>query len=456
MFTHAMITELVLTNFKCFKEETHIPLSKLNIFTGTNGSGKSSAIQALLLIAQKEEGTYLPLNGIYVSLGDIKEIKHKKNIETEPIIIGFRVRSEQDEIQVYTSIQFVVGELNDLLKVQSLDVYMPEVVETQFAGMGVLPFNRIHYSLEDNGNGVKVGIAKFYIDETPIKSAQLHPFSTDTNLDGLNKLHFNYDKNKGGGYSTYSIGQQLRYLYYIPANRIGPQSYYFKHPFNLKRYSDIGQQTEKLLSQITLRFNNGIDNAALLPSNTRNTLKNVLEYWLSYIFGNDIKLDIKADRDTIYLNIDDINPTMTGFGYSYILPILYAGVMSMKGIFTIIVDNPELHLTPKSQSRLMEFLCKVANSGVQVFVETHSDHIINGARVMLREQFNQKAKEDGDSTKGISPDDISILWFENDKESSNTKVTQVEVKENGKYGHVPKGFFDQMDNDLNKILGFTV
>ena len=45
-----MLTQIKLTNFKCFKEETTIPLSQFNLFTGVNGAGKSTALQALLLM----------------------------------------------------------------------------------------------------------------------------------------------------------------------------------------------------------------------------------------------------------------------------------------------------------------------------------------------------------------------------------------------------------------------
>lgn len=47
----------------------------------------------------------------------------------------------------------------------------------------------------------------------------------------------------------------------------------------------------------------------------------------------------------------------------------------------IIIENPEIHLHPKAQSKLCEFLYFVSQSGRQLFIETHSDHIFNGLRV---------------------------------------------------------------------------
>ncbi|RKZ51565.1 MAG: hypothetical protein DRR16_27225 [Candidatus Parabeggiatoa sp. nov. 3] len=50
-----MLTQIKLTNFKCFKEETTFPLSQLNLLTGINGQGKSTLLHSLLLMRQSIE-----------------------------------------------------------------------------------------------------------------------------------------------------------------------------------------------------------------------------------------------------------------------------------------------------------------------------------------------------------------------------------------------------------------
>lgn len=49
-----MISRIKLTNFKCFENET-IHLNRLNLLTGLNAMGKSTIIQALLLLRQNHE-----------------------------------------------------------------------------------------------------------------------------------------------------------------------------------------------------------------------------------------------------------------------------------------------------------------------------------------------------------------------------------------------------------------
>lgn len=83
-----MIKELIIRNFKLFKEEVTIPLSKINLLTGINGRGKSTVLQSLLLMKQSPDHdrttNKIILNGNNVKLGgykDIKNIESNENIE---------------------------------------------------------------------------------------------------------------------------------------------------------------------------------------------------------------------------------------------------------------------------------------------------------------------------------------------------------------------------------------
>ena len=82
-------------------------------------------------------------------------------------------------------------------------------------------------------------------------------------------------------------------------------------------------------------------------------------------------LDALADR---------MRPTNMGFGVSYALPVITAGLLAPAGSL-LVVENPEAHLHPAGQSRVGRFLAHLAASGVQVVAETHSDHVLNGVRL---------------------------------------------------------------------------
>lgn len=82
-----MFSKIGLENFKCFGAYTEFSLSRMNIFTGYNGRGKSSVFQALLLLAQSivnnKDINILNVNGCFVSLdlfNDIVNFKNKGNL----------------------------------------------------------------------------------------------------------------------------------------------------------------------------------------------------------------------------------------------------------------------------------------------------------------------------------------------------------------------------------------
>jgi predicted ATPase len=74
-----MLIGITLKNFKCFKEKTHFPLSKINLLTGVNGGGKSSMLQSLLLFTQSDRENRLYLNGDYIELGMLEDVKNSEN-----------------------------------------------------------------------------------------------------------------------------------------------------------------------------------------------------------------------------------------------------------------------------------------------------------------------------------------------------------------------------------------
>ena len=87
-----MITKVSLTNFKCFEEKTDFDLSKINLFTGLNGRGKSTVLQALLLLAQSvnKNGNIenLYVNGKYVSLDLFEDIVNFNSETNKSVTFG--------------------------------------------------------------------------------------------------------------------------------------------------------------------------------------------------------------------------------------------------------------------------------------------------------------------------------------------------------------------------------
>jgi predicted ATPase len=173
----------------------------------------------------------------------------------------------------------------------------------------------------------------------------------------------------------------------------------------------------------------GEEDAALLKFET--------ERWLS-----KIARPVQIDTDSISIRtvtalrfrIPDgewVRPPNMGFGVTYALPVILAGLTAGNGGL-LIVENPEAHLHPAGQSQMGYFLATMASAGVQVVVETHSDHVLNGIRRAIGEH------------SVLTKDQAIIHFFDVDGTAPQT----LSFTEAGGIASWPRGFFDQYQLDV--------
>jgi len=131
-------------------------------------------------------------------------------------------------------------------------------------------------------------------------------------------------------------------------------------------------------------------------------------------------------------------PPNMGFGVSYALPVIVAGLLAKAGSL-LIIENPEAHLHPAGQSEIGRFLARVAADGVQVIVETHSDHVLNGIRHAVADSQHPLGSEDG-----------KLLFFLPEADARGV-FEGLEISSSGAISEWPEGFFDQFDRDLRAL-----
>ncbi len=133
-----------------------------------------------------------------------------------------------------------------------------------------------------------------------------------------------------------------------------------------------------------------------------------------------------------------MRPPNMGFGVSYALPVVVAGLLApARGL--LIVENPEAHLHPAGQSEIGRFLGRVAADGVQIVVETHSDHVLNGIRHAV-----------ADPTHDLTAANTKIMFFLAEDDSRGEFIT-LDISPSGAISGWPHGFFDQFDRDLRAL-----
>jgi predicted ATPase len=244
---------------------------------------------------------------------------------------------------------------------------------------------------------------------------------------------------------------------YLSAERLGPRLEYPKAQ-NIKHKGRLGLGSGELTAAFLfscLRNNTQMPIEALKhPEQKSSLIYANVSAWLSEIIydGAQITASEKSTEklELIYsfnkgkLKGYDFSPLNVGFGFSYLLPVII-GLLSAKSDSLILIENPEAHLHPAAQSKIGKLIALAAENGVQVLIETHSDHLLNGIRVMTK----------GDPKWGkIQSEKTQIHYFTSDTIEENELRYKIsfKIKDDGGIERWPKGFFDEWDNNLDDLL----
>jgi predicted ATPase len=150
--------------------------------------------------------------------------------------------------------------------------------------------------------------------------------------------------------------------------------------------------------------------------------------------ANAVTLGIRTSDDT-----DFHRPIHVGFGLTQVFPIIVAALSASKDDI-LMIENPEVHLHPAGQAQMGQFLAEVSASGIQVILETHSDHVLNGIRRSVK--ANKLKSEQ------------AAIYFFRPRADDETQVINPQLDESGNIDSWPDGFFDQFDKDMNYFAGW--
>ncbi len=236
---------------------------------------------------------------------------------------------------------------------------------------------------------------------------------------------------------------------YLRAERIGPRTSFPIADHELAKYNPLGNAGEYCAHLLSRRERQPLAISGLLHKNEElNELRAQTEAWLSEIGQNPqihlqeypkmdlVNLEFSFVRDT--LASMNYRPTNVGFGLTYSLPIFVAILTSVPGSL-ILIENPEAHLHPRGQVAMGKFLALAAAQGVQVIIETHSDHVLNGIRIAVKKM-------------AISADDVVLHFFDRSKEAPCCAVTTPKIDKDGRLDQWPEGFFDEWEKGLAELL----
>lgn len=380
-----MITQLNISNFKSHKH-TCINLGNLTVLTGVNGCGKTSVIQALLLLRQSylknRLAQGLDLNHPLCSIGIAYDALYRL---AEDNLITFCFTADHREYLFRFKVEMTNLQDSFIRK----DVYNDNACNEGLLKDLALFNNDFQYIGAARWGGKSVFPKETYAVEIQKQLSQ---------NEGQGELVAHYlDK-----YGTEIV-----------------QDYYEESP---NEDLSLMQQTiyweQKISPDVTINVEQRKDSST---------------YAISYGFNGE---------DSQTKPVMELRAENIGYGISYTLPVIVALLSAQPGAM-VILENPEAHLHPGGQAALARLIAKAASKGIQVVVETHSDHIINGVLLACK-AYQQDPKQ------GLSNQLVKVYDF-HDKEKHASKAEEVVIDEDGTLRYQPKGFFDQAENDLYRL-----
>lgn len=383
-----MITSLQVENFKCFSA-LRLELAALTLFTGYNGAGKSSFVQPLLLLSQGLNGhveSGLPLNGPLAHLGTVADVASAG----KP---SFEIASGADRVKWQFSAR---------------------------AGERVL--------------GIQSAEAVIAAGEDTTKSVWTEFLCPNVNDRERRSIHRS------------SVFKALRTLVAISATRPGAVDAQPMPDAASPVRGDVGGEGQFASFWYDLLVDEVLDDAVRLPEEAGATMRMQVDAYLSRLFAGaqaNVTAIPQAGAYALRYRIGDSDwrrPANIGYGLTYAFPIVVA-VLAAKPGQLIFIDSPEAHLHPSAQSKMGALLARVANSGVQLLVETHSDHLLNGVRLAVK-------------NRDIGASDVAAHFFAGAGPNGHG-VTSPRMDANGNISDWPTGFFDQSEADLAQLAGWT-
>jgi predicted ATPase len=447
-----------INNFKSIGSIEKYELLPLTILSGTNSTGKSSFIQLLLLLKQTIEldSAQFPL---YLD-GKLFPVRQYSDI----------LNSRTNGAKLKVSLFFNKSELKRYEGFPEIRLY------SVFANYDLSIF--LEFDTKENNIYISFFEAKFLIPDSPSKPEQFiklindsKGYNIETNVAVFNNGNL-YEKQ--GQYQIKSIS----YSAFVPAsyeieyddnegniikevlkldgiftglNYVGPSREEPKEEYRrVGRHTTVGTRGEYTAEVLEALASQKITYWVVEDSTEsvqfvkqEGVFMEAVKYWVCEKFKLCADIYSKKISDSYIILVKNLMGVESsirhvGFGISQILPIIIEGLRLSAGE-TLIVEQPEVHLHPKLQSHLQDFMLCMVQQGKKVIVETHSDHFITRLRRRIAEDSSNLLK-----------DKIALTFIE--VSSSDLIFRNISIDDMGILDYFPEDFIEKPDVEIRAIL----
>ncbi len=404
------IISIEVEGLKSLAKPTTVNLRPLTLLAGANSSGKSSIMQALLLLKQTIESQAdagsLRLDGSHVQFSSVEQMLSRINGQVGELKIGFRLESGNALLSSFSPSSNRGLELTEqLLGVPGYDRTLHRgMSHRQLLEIFGLPRLEAYAQILDvDPRALRLSVKqdRCFLEVVAISSRTEMPFTLSLRRD------------------SQAMSEVLERILHVPGLRGLPSRVY---PL-LAANGRFAGRFDPYTASVILHWQD--EGASQLRT---------LAKWLNHldltgtiraVSTDDTQVELQVGRTRTKSSKDYVNIADVGIGTSQVLPVLVALLIAEPGRL-VYLEQPELHLHPRAQVRLADVLVESALRGVQVVVETHSSLLLTGIQT-------------GVARHRLPAENVSLNWFSRNK-SGVTQVAAGILDSLGRFGNWPIDF----------------
>lgn len=414
-----MFDRLSLKHFKAWREQIDIDLAPVTMLLGTNSSGKSSLLQALLLLKQTAAS---PDRTIHLNLGgdevnDYFNFGHFDDVLTRgasprQFELGFafsradvRAKNGDGKHRIASGSFFASYGMTSA----GAAAIQEMVLRSSNSSFRAVRRDKGAYSIIVGEESQARGKSRTYAPERsialPAEAIQLLSLEGGTAED-----------------ISLAIRRELEGISYLGPLRKKPERDYV---WNKTRPGEMGVDggnvINALLASALIRSKDDGNDQILSEVSTWLKRLGVADSLEVRQLGHSTRYEIVVHKDGVAANLRDV-----GIGISQVLPVLTLAYFAPPGS-TVLLEEPEIHLHPLAQSVLAELFVEVSRKRrVQFIVETHSEHLFRRLQTLV-------------ARKTATTKDCRLYFVE--RKGADAVLKQLELDEFGRVMQWPPNFF---------------
>lgn len=437
------LKDIALQNFKCFRELPPTAFGKITLLTGANSTGKSSLMYGILGVLQSNNYPFMfSANGQYIEMGNFLEMVHK-HARDKKISITLTFVDTNWDISYSIKTEWINDDVGNprFLSCEGSSVYSHFLLERKPDGLLYLTFD---YEPAKNPGSVQIKELLSSINQEDAERLKYEKIidilkysNEEVHVSNVPMLAKNDDwevLDDRVKYSYLFVLQEIRDLLsrynknvnYIssfrqPAQRIYAEKAVFK--------GKIASNGEGFINELLTWKDSDKEKFSLFVESMR-SIGLLADVEPTRMGDGQFKVNIRVHEKDEMANLSDV-----GFGISQLMPIIIGDVELGNGS-TLYISQPEVHLHPKAQANIGDYLVRGIKRDKRYVVETHSEYLLNRLRLAI--------------VKGqLSEDDIKVYYMF--QENDETKLATISFNKSGQIIGAPQDFFDTYMMDVMDI-----